>query len=71
MNTSDYFRAKEIVVTDISNLSKKEINTAMQEASRIFHSTTVGTYFHTHTPEEREALIALHTFKMNVKYIQG
>jgi hypothetical protein len=64
MNTSHFQRAKEIVKIDISEMSKKDINTLMQEVIDILKFSRL-TYFHQQTNCEVRMIISLDEFRQN------
>jgi hypothetical protein len=64
MNTSHFQRAKEIVKIDISEMSKKDINTLMQEVIDILKFSRL-TYLHQQTNCEVRMIISLDEFRQN------
>ena len=64
MNISHFHRAKEIVKIDISEMSKKDINTLMQEVIGILKFSRL-TYLHQQTSCEVRMIFSLEQFRKN------
>jgi hypothetical protein len=64
MNTSHFHRAKEIVKIDISEMSKKDINTLMQEVIGILKFSRL-TYLHQQSNCEVRMIFSLEEFRKN------